>query len=151
MARACCTSTLHGTDVEAGVQPRVSAREAYPRRAEHNTIAEGGNRGWAETPSAERARSGQYLAEIGRDGIGGGHPTRKATKGFLGRRVSPARPPDRRCFMRKPNYRFERAERDRLRRAKKKEKAKGQQQERTSDQKSDEAGQPAPPAVSDNA
>jgi hypothetical protein len=73
--------------VEAGVQPRVSAREAYPRRAEHNTIAEGGYRGWAETPSAERARSGQYLAEIGRDGIGEGHPTRKATKGFLGRRV----------------------------------------------------------------
>ena len=35
--------------MEAGVQPRVSAREAYPRHAEHNTVAEGGNRGWAET------------------------------------------------------------------------------------------------------
>ncbi len=46
--------------------------------------------------------------------------------------------------MRKPNYRFERAERDRLRQAKKEERAKRQQQERASDQKSDEAGQPAP-------
>ena len=52
--------------------------------------------------------------------------------------------------MRKPNYRFERAERDRLKQAKKEEKAKRQQQERASDQKSDEAGQPAPSAVSDN-
>ena len=51
--------------------------------------------------------------------------------------------------MRKPNYRFERAERDRLKQAKKEEKAKRQQQERASDQKSDEAGQPAPSAVSD--
>ena len=45
--------------------------------------------------------------------------------------------------MRKPNYRFERAERDRLKLAKKEEKAKRQHQERASDQKSDEAGQPA--------
>jgi hypothetical protein len=53
--------------------------------------------------------------------------------------------------MRKPNYRFERAERDRLKLAKKEEKAKRQHQERASDQKSDEAGQPAAPsAVSDN-
>jgi len=52
--------------------------------------------------------------------------------------------------MRKPNYRFERAERDRLKQAKKGEKAKRQQQERSSDQKSEEAGQPAPSAVSDN-
>jgi hypothetical protein len=37
--------------------------------------------------------------------------------------------------MRKPNYRFERAERDRLKQAKKEEKAKRQQQERASDQK----------------
>ena len=52
--------------------------------------------------------------------------------------------------MRKPNYRFERTERDRLKRAKKEEKAKRQQQERASDQKSEEAGQPAPSALSDN-
>ena len=52
--------------------------------------------------------------------------------------------------MRKPNYRFERAERDRLKQAKKEEKAKRQQQEQASDQKSDEAAQPAPSAVSDN-
>ena len=86
----------------------------------------------------------------GSDGIGWGHPTRKATKGLLGRRVRPAWPLDRRCLMRKPNYRFERAERDRLKQAKKEEKAKRQQQERASDQKSEEAGQPAPSAVSDN-
>ena len=52
--------------------------------------------------------------------------------------------------MRKPKYRFERAERDRLKQAKKEEKAKRQQQERASDDKSDQAGQPAPSAVSDN-
>jgi hypothetical protein len=51
--------------------------------------------------------------------------------------------------MRKPNYRFERAERDRLKRAKKEEKAR-RQQERPSDQKSEEAGQPAPSGVSDD-
>ena len=51
--------------------------------------------------------------------------------------------------MRKPNYRFERAERDRLRQAKKEEKAR-RQQDRASDQKSEEADQPAPSAVSDN-
>jgi hypothetical protein len=51
--------------------------------------------------------------------------------------------------MRKPNYRFERAERDRLKQAKKEERAK-RQQEQGSDQKSEEAGQPAPSAVSDN-
>jgi hypothetical protein len=88
--------------------------------------------------------------KIGRDWIGLGHPTRKATKGVLGRRVRPARPPDRRRLMRKPNYRFERAERDRLKQAKKEEKAKRQQQERASDQKSEEAGQLAPSAVSGN-
>jgi hypothetical protein len=77
-----------------GVQvPRVDW-PIYPRRAEHNTVAEGRNRRGAETPSAKSTpRSGQYLAEIVRDGIGWGHPTRKATKGFLGRRVRPARPP----------------------------------------------------------
>ena len=52
--------------------------------------------------------------------------------------------------MRKPNYRFERAERDRLKQAKKEEKAKRQQQERASDRKSEESGQPAPSTMSDN-
>ena len=51
--------------------------------------------------------------------------------------------------MRKPNYRFERAERNRLKQAKKEEKAK-RQQERPSLEKSEEVGQPAPSAVSDN-
>ena len=44
--------------------------------------------------------------------------------------------------MRKPNYRFERAERDRLKLAKKEEKAR-RQAERTSDQKSDEGDRTA--------
>jgi hypothetical protein len=44
--------------------------------------------------------------------------------------------------MRKPNYRFERAERDRIKQAKKEEKAK-RQQERTAGEKPAEAG-PAP-------
>ena len=47
--------------------------------------------------------------------------------------------------MRKPNYRFERAERDRLKQAKKEEKAR-RQQERASDQKSEEV---APGVVHD--
>ena len=51
--------------------------------------------------------------------------------------------------MRKPNYRLERAERDRLKRTKKEEKTKRQQQEPASDHKSEEADQPAPSAVSD--
>jgi hypothetical protein len=51
--------------------------------------------------------------------------------------------------MRKPNYRFERAERNRLKQAKKEEKAK-RQQERASLQKSEGAGQTAPSAVSEN-
>ena len=50
--------------------------------------------------------------------------------------------------MRKPNYRFERAERNRLKQAKKEEKAK-RQQERASDQKSEDAGQTPPSKVSD--
>jgi hypothetical protein len=28
--------------MEAGAHPRVSAREAYPRRVEHNTLTKGG-------------------------------------------------------------------------------------------------------------
>ena len=38
---------LHGRDVEAECSPAFDW-PVYPRRAEHNTIAEGGNRGWAE-------------------------------------------------------------------------------------------------------
>jgi hypothetical protein len=51
--------------------------------------------------------------------------------------------------MRKPNYRFERAERDRLKRAKKEEKAK-RQQERKPLEDSAEADQSSASAVSDN-
>ena len=45
--------------MEAGVQPRVSAREAYPRRAEHNTVAVGGNRRWAEIAEWRSNRAGR--------------------------------------------------------------------------------------------
>ena len=52
--------------------------------------------------------------------------------------------------MRKPNYRFERAERDRMKQAKKEEKAR-RQQERASQQRSEEAEQPVPPTAGDTA
>ena len=51
--------------------------------------------------------------------------------------------------MRKPNYRFERAERNRTKQAKKDEKAR-RQQERASQPKPDEADQPVLPTASDD-
>lgn len=51
--------------------------------------------------------------------------------------------------MRKPNYRFERAERDRIKRAKKEEKAR-RQQERTVPEKSAEADQSGASTVSNS-
>jgi hypothetical protein len=51
--------------------------------------------------------------------------------------------------MRRPNYRFERAERDRMKQAKKEEKLR-RQQERASQQKSEEADQPALPTATNN-
>ena len=51
--------------------------------------------------------------------------------------------------MRKPNYRFERSERDRTKQAKKEEKER-RQQERASPQRSGEADQPALPTASDD-
>lgn len=50
--------------------------------------------------------------------------------------------------LRKPNYRFERAERDRMKQAKKEEKAR-RQQERASHQKSEQADPSAPSAPKD--
>jgi hypothetical protein len=52
--------------------------------------------------------------------------------------------------MRRPNYRFERAERDRLKQAKKEEKLK-RQQERVAQEKGEEPGDRASPPSSDNA
>jgi hypothetical protein len=46
--------------------------------------------------------------------------------------------------MRKPNYRFERAERDRIKRAKKEEKARRQQEQRTLAEKPAEADHSEP-------
>jgi len=51
--------------------------------------------------------------------------------------------------MRKPNYRFERAQRDRVKQAKKEEKAARRQQERTAEQ-SAEADQSSAPAATEN-
>lgn len=50
--------------------------------------------------------------------------------------------------MRKPNYRFERAERDRLKQAKKEEKAK-RRQEQAAPENVEEGDQVAPTAASD--
>ena len=52
--------------------------------------------------------------------------------------------------MRKPNYRFERAERDRLKQAKKDEKLR-RHQERAAQQKSGETNQDASPLTDDKA
>jgi len=51
--------------------------------------------------------------------------------------------------MRKPNYRFERAERDRIKQAKKEDKAK-RQQERTATQQTEEVDHSDASKVSDN-
>lgn len=60
-----------------------------------------------------------------------------------------AQPAGEEVTVRKPNYRFERAERDRLKRAKKEEKAR-RQQERAGQPASDEP-EPAPAAAPDTA
>lgn len=52
--------------------------------------------------------------------------------------------------MRKPNYRFERAERDRLKQAKKEEKLK-RHQERAAEQKGEKPDEGASPLSDDNA
>jgi hypothetical protein len=44
-ALACCAEE----DVEAGSAALRVDWPVYPRRTEHNTVAEGGNRSWAET------------------------------------------------------------------------------------------------------
>jgi hypothetical protein len=63
----CCAEE----DVEAGSAALRVDRPVYPRRAEHNTVAEGGNRGWAETSSAESPRAQASIwPDIGSDGIG---------------------------------------------------------------------------------
>ena len=51
--------------------------------------------------------------------------------------------------MRKPNYRFERAERDRVKKAKKEEKLQRRQQERTAERAA--GGAPEPVAESESA
>jgi hypothetical protein len=87
----CCAEE----DVEAGSAALRVDWPVYPRRAEHNTVAEGGNRRWAETLSAESHRAqASVWPKTGRDGIAWGHPTRKAEKTALeriaGRRNFPA-------------------------------------------------------------
>ena len=60
-------------DVEAGSAALRVDWPVYPRHAEHNTVAEGGNRKWAET--ARQKRVPIALASVGpknrRNGIGG--------------------------------------------------------------------------------
>ena len=52
-------------DVEAGSAALRVDWPVYPRRAKHNTVAEGGNRRWAETARQER---GQRLEHGGQQG-----------------------------------------------------------------------------------
>jgi hypothetical protein len=59
-AHPCCTTE----DVEAGVQVLRVDRPVYPRRAEHNTVAEGGNRRWPRLGVRKRSnRAGQGRPE----------------------------------------------------------------------------------------
>ena len=68
-ALPCCAEE----DVEAGSAALRVDWPVYPRRAEHNTVAEGGNRRWAETPSAESPRAqARVWPKNRRDGIGRG-------------------------------------------------------------------------------
>ena len=62
-AHPCCTRE----DVEAGSAALRVDWPVYPRRAEHNTVAEGGNRRWAETA---RPIGGPASVWPGRDGVG---------------------------------------------------------------------------------
>ena len=48
--------------MEEGVQPLRVDWPVYPRRAEHNTVAEGGNRRWAETRLLEPRANRRVLA-----------------------------------------------------------------------------------------
>jgi hypothetical protein len=63
----CCAEE----DVEAGSAALRVDWPVYPRRAEHNTVAEGGNRGWAEIArqnafqSADRCSSDDASASSG--------------------------------------------------------------------------------------
>src|SRR4029077_1813448 len=54
-------------DVEAGSAALRVDWPVYPRRAEHNTVAEGGNRRWAET--ARRPVGLVELADDAKDGV----------------------------------------------------------------------------------
>ena len=58
----CCAEE----DVEAGSAALRIDWPVYPRRAEHNTVAEGGNRGWAEIASAEMGIGRQMFRTCGR-------------------------------------------------------------------------------------
>jgi hypothetical protein len=49
-ALPCCTGRTWKQEVQV-------LREAYPRRGEHNTVAEGGNRRWAETARQKALQS----------------------------------------------------------------------------------------------
>ena len=56
-ALPCCAEE----DVEAGSAALRVDWPVYPRRAEHNTVAEGGNRRWAETRQWPPAKIGRVI------------------------------------------------------------------------------------------
>jgi hypothetical protein len=58
----------------------VSAREAYPRRAKHNTVAEGGNRRSAIASSSQIRRSPRSFGQLPRGGMLSSVTSRSAAK-----------------------------------------------------------------------
>ena len=67
-ALPCCAEE----DVEAGSAALRVDWPVYPRRAEHNTVAEGGNRRWAETARQNRSnRAGRGRPEDPAGGLSG--------------------------------------------------------------------------------
>ena len=72
---------LHWEDVEAGSAVLRVDWPVYPRRAEHNTVAEGGNRRWAET-ARQNAASALNTADCGARRGGAGAVGRTASAGL---------------------------------------------------------------------
>ena len=75
-------------DVEAGSAALRVDWPVYPRRAEHNTVAEGGNRRWAKT-ARQNERPGRWRAE---GNFPVTYPVMPAVPPTFDRRDSPERP-----------------------------------------------------------
>ena len=82
-ALPCCAEE----DVEAGSAALRVDWPVYPRRAEHNTVAEGGNRGWAETArqNAFQAAFAEFERELIRERTRAGMRASKRRGHHVGR------------------------------------------------------------------